>query len=71
MTTAKMGGVPEGPEVAEVLGSMWQEVGLSSTIEPVEFGEILKRARERTWGQKVYTIRYGSGNPFPSDPLPP
>ena len=71
VTTAKMGGVPEGPEVAEVLGSMWQEVGLSSTIEPVEFGEILKRARERTWGQKVYTIRYGSGNPFPSDPCYP
>ena len=71
LTTAKMGGVPEGPEVAEVLGSMWQEIGLSNTIEPVEFGEILKRARERTWGQKVYTIRYSSGNPFPSDPCYP
>ncbi len=71
VTTAKMGGVPEGPEVAEVLASMWTEVGLTSTIEPVEFGEILKRARERTWGQNVYTIRYGAGNPFPSDPCYP
>ncbi len=71
VTTAKMGGVPEGPEVAEVLASMWTEVGLSSNIEPVEFGEILKRARERTWGQNVYTIRYGAGNPFPSDPCYP
>ena len=71
VTTAKMGGVPEGPEVAEVLASMWTEVGLTSNIEPVEFGEILKRARERTWGQNVYTIRYGAGNPFPSDPCYP
>ena len=71
VTTAKMGGVPEGPEVAEVLASMWTEIGLTSTIEPVEFGEILKRARERTWGQNVYTIRYGAGNPFPSDPCYP
>ena len=71
VTTAKMGGVPEGPEVAEVLASMWTEVGLNSNIEPVEFGEILKRARERTWGQNVYTIRYGAGNPFPSDPCYP
>ena len=71
VTTAKMGGVPEAPDVAEVLANMWTEVGLTSRIEPVEFGEILQRARERTWGQQVYTIRYGAGNPFPSDPCYP
>ena len=71
VTTAKMGGVPEAPEVAEVLANMWTEVGLTTNIEPVEFGEILQRARERTWGQKVYTIRYGAGNPFPNDPCYP
>ena len=53
LTTAKMGGVPEAPEIAEALASMWQELGLSVAIEDVQFGEILKRSRERTWGQKV------------------
>ncbi len=71
VTTAKWGGVPEAPDVGEVLASMWTEVGINTGIESVESAEILKRARERTWGQNVYTIRYGAGNPFPSDPCYP
>ncbi len=72
LTTAKMGGVPEAPEIAEVLASMWQELGLSVAIEDVQFGEILKRARERTWGQKVYTpSATGRGTPSPATPAIP
>lgn len=71
LTTGKMGGTPEAPEVAEALASMWKDIGLKMTIEDVELGEILKRARNRTWGQNVYTLRYGAGNPFPSDPCYP
>ena len=57
--TAKVGGVPEVPEVAEVLAQMWSEVGIKANLTELgSFSQIRSKYRARDIGRYAYPVRY-------------
>ena len=57
--TAKVSGVPEVPEVAEVITQYWSEVGLEpKLLELGSFSQIRSLYRARDIGRYAYPVRY-------------
>ena len=57
--TAKVSGVPEVPEVAEVISQYWSEVGLTpKLLELGSFSQIRSLYRARDIGRYAYPVRY-------------
>ena len=57
--TAKVSGVPEVPEVAEVITQYWSEVGLKpKLLELGSFSQIRSLYRARDIGRYAYPVRY-------------
>ncbi len=59
--TSIVSGVPEAPDVAEAVTSMWQAIGLSPNLLPIEYGTMRSEMRARDVGRTVGTFRQGAG----------
>jgi len=60
--TAQVSGVPEIPEVAEVITAMWSEVGLEPKLTELgSFSQIRSKYRARDIGRYAYPVRYSIG----------
>ena len=55
--TAKLGGVPELPDVAEALFGYWRAIGITPTLENPEFSVINKKFRNFDLHNTVWTQR--------------
>jgi ABC-type transport system substrate-binding protein len=59
--TAKAGGAPELPEVAEAMAAMWQDIGLRPNLQELELGAMLQKQRERDMGGTMSLLYYATG----------
>ena len=59
--TSIVSGVPEAPEVAEAITAMWQDIGLSPKLMPIEYATMRTEMRSRNVGRTVGTFRQGAG----------
>jgi ABC-type transport system substrate-binding protein len=59
--TSIVSGVPEAPDVAEAVTSMWQAIGLKPNLLPIDYGTMRSEMRARDVGRTVGTFRQGAG----------
>ena len=53
-----LGGVPEIPDVAEAIASMWSEIGVNVDLQVVQSGEVRTLQTAHDWTGSVNLVRY-------------
>jgi ABC-type transport system substrate-binding protein len=52
--------VPEGPDIAEALVSMWQAIGVTANLKTLEFGQLIAKSQAFEMHRTVWGINFGA-----------